>query len=364
MGWKRLLTSGFEFRENEEQEELNYILFNTLLLFDILLLVVATILRIAEGNRLQAMINTIFIVAGITTFVLLRKSRSYFTPLFYFMVVFSYILITISFFVETNPLSGISWFFILMMLVFFIRGRVAGSLTFLLLLLTILVVGSLHPHYSKVQLFIGVLPFLSAFVFMYFSERRNEKLHKALEAQKERYAYAARHDPLTRLPNREHFFSSLEEAIREADEKGEKLAILFIDFDNFKMINDTYGHRMGDLVLRHCARHLKQMFLPHETLARFGGDEFAAILHGAGNRPALEKRIQKLLELSRHPVSDGTHTIRVTFCVGCSIYPDDSRDLNELLEQADQAMYLAKADPTTKYLFYQDISERYPLVTA
>jgi len=364
MVWKRLLTSGFRFGENEEHLELNYILFNTLLLFDILLLGIATFLRITEGNRLQALINFVFIIAGFVTFALLRKSRNYFTPLFYFMVGFSYILITLSYTIETNPLSGISWFFILMMIVFFIKGHRAGTLIFLLLLGTILIVGSLKPHYSKIQLFIGILPFLSAYVFMFFSERRNETLRKDLEAQKERYAFAARHDPLTGLPNRARFFFQLNLALNDAKRNGKKLAILFIDFDNFKAVNDTYGHQMGDLVLRHCARHLQQLIYPHETLARFGGDEFAAILYGAEDRQALEKRIRNLIDLSRHPISDGSHTLYVSFCVGCSIYPDDSEDPRELIEQADKAMYQAKADPHRQYLFYEDISKYYPLESA
>ncbi len=364
MGWKGLLTSGFTFKENEEREELNYILFNTLLLFDIALLIIATLLRFSEGNRLQALLNFIFVIAGITTFFQMRKSRSYFTPLFYFMIGFSYIIVTLAFAFSPNPIAGVGWFFVLMMIVFFIKGHRVGTGMFVLLLITILVVGGLDPSYTKTQLFIGVLPLLSAFIFMFFSERRNENLRKALEAQKERYAYAARHDPLTRLPNREHFFQRFDHAISEAKKSGEKLAILFIDFDNFKAINDTYGHQMGDLVLQHCARHLQQQIHPHETLARFGGDEFAAILYGAANRQALEKRIRKLIDLSHHPISDGSHTLTVSFCVGCSIYPDDSQAPHQLIEQADQAMYLAKADPKKKYLFYQDLPKLYPLKRA
>jgi diguanylate cyclase (GGDEF)-like protein len=357
MEWRKWLTSGFSFSQEESREELNYILFNSILLFDIFLVIAITLLRIIEQEWFLVLIDLTFITCGVSVFFLIRRSKKYFTPLFYFMTTLSYIMATFYFIVINNPVAGISWYIVLLMIVFFIKGQQQGTIIALILLITILVSGSLVLSYSKTELFLGVLPFLTAHLFMFFSEQRNNSLLLALEAQKNRYAHQAQHDTLTGLPNRKHFFRQLNHFIQEAENSGEKLAVLFMDFNHFKAINDTYGHKMGDHVLQESANRFKKYIYKGEILARFGGDEFAAIFRKAENLHLLEQRIHTFLDQMRHPISENHCKLEVSICIGCSIYPDDAKTEHELIEHADRAMYHAKADTRRQYFFYHEISQ-------
>ncbi|HEX5803868.1 MAG TPA: EAL domain-containing protein [Azospira sp.] len=160
----------------------------------------------------------------------------------------------------------------------------------------------------------------------------------------EQIAHLARHDQLTGLANRFLLAERLAAALAAAKAAGERVALVFIDLDRFKDINDSLGHRLGDHLLQAVAERLSGGVQAGETLARQGGDEFIVLLPGIAGRAAAEARAQALLDLLESPfVTDGNH-LHVGASLGLSLFPDDAADAEQLLRNADTAMYAAKRD--------------------
>ncbi|WOI45485.1 diguanylate cyclase [Acidovorax sp. BLS4] len=159
----------------------------------------------------------------------------------------------------------------------------------------------------------------------------------------ERIQFLAHHDVLTELPNRSLCVQRLQAAIAHAAITGERVAVLFIDLDRFKSINDTLGHHIGDGLLRSVAARLLQAVRTHDTVSRLGGDEFVIVMRDVEGPDdvlqAVERRLIPLIRQS-HPVQG--HELNVSCSVGIAVYPDDGTGLDELMRRADAAMYEAK----------------------
>jgi len=164
------------------------------------------------------------------------------------------------------------------------------------------------------------------------------------KAKEERIRFLAQHDVLTELPNRALCQQRLTDALALASLSGEKLAVLFIDLDRFKLINDTLGHHIGDGLLRSVARRLTHAVRADDTVCRLGGDEFVVILRHVTGRDELDFTInQRLIPALRQTTLVEGHTLNVSCSVGVAIFPDDATDQGELLRLADAAMYEAKS---------------------
>lgn len=154
----------------------------------------------------------------------------------------------------------------------------------------------------------------------------------------------AKLDPLTGLANRNLMNEKLNEAIEEADQTGLIVALMFIDLDRFKEVNDTMGHHAGDAVLIEISARLKKLVLPTDTIARLGGDEFAIIFRGLETIGPLSDISQNILKCINKPIAIGEVKASVGGSIGIAFYPLDESDSKELLKSADMAMYQAKAD--------------------
>jgi diguanylate cyclase (GGDEF)-like protein/PAS domain S-box-containing protein len=154
------------------------------------------------------------------------------------------------------------------------------------------------------------------------------------------------HDSLTGLPNRNLFNDRLARAIASAQRNGGGFALLYIDIDRFKRVNDTLGHDAGDALLRQVALRLQGGLRKSDTVARLGGDEFAAILGEVADRACAAALVDKLRDACGGRYRLGGREWQVTLSVGFSLYPDDARDADALLKRADEAMYRAKAAAT------------------
>lgn len=163
--------------------------------------------------------------------------------------------------------------------------------------------------------------------------------------------HVANHDPLTGVPNRKLFHERLEQAIAWAKEQDQLVALLFLDLDGFKQINDTKGHDVGDLLLTAVARRMTRCLRSSDTVARLGGDEFTVILPGIPTAQDATRVATKLLTMLAKPFELNGHLISITSSVGISLYPNQASDLETLLKEADNAMYRAKESGKGRYEF-------------
>lgn len=173
------------------------------------------------------------------------------------------------------------------------------------------------------------------------------------KAMAQKMAHLAHHDFLTGLPNRVLMIERISQAIRLADRHGKQLALLFIDLDNFKRINDSLGHAAGDDLLRFVADRLATCVRTTDTLCRQGGDEFVLLLTEIERPQDAVLVVDKLRAALAEPCLIGGHDLRVTLSAGISVFPDDGSDADSLMQKADAAMYQAKASGRDGYFFFR-----------
>ncbi len=165
----------------------------------------------------------------------------------------------------------------------------------------------------------------------------------SLKHAQARLDYQAHHDPLTGLPNRTLFESRLQAALNSQEETGSQGAVLFLDLDRFKHINDSLGHPIGDLLLKGIAVRLKDQLRDVDTVARLGGDEFIILLPGLHQASDAQHLANKLLACFTAPFQAGEHEFFISASIGTSLYPQDGTDVATLVKNADAAMYRSKA---------------------
>ena len=162
-----------------------------------------------------------------------------------------------------------------------------------------------------------------------------EQLKKALE-------HAAHYDNLTSLPNRALIFEKLKQSLETAARQRTKVAILFLDLNSFKAINDTLGHEVGDVLLMTVAQRLPQAIRESDYAGRLGGDEFLIILQDINSLENAQRIANNIRNLIRQPCVINTETVTIDVSIGISLYPDDTTEINALIHQADKSMYHAK----------------------
>ena len=172
---------------------------------------------------------------------------------------------------------------------------------------------------------------------------------KEAENKIHRLAY---YDPLTGLPNRSMFLDRLHQALALAHREKRNVCLVFIDLDNFKDVNDTHGHVLGDKLLREVALRLAGTMRESDTLARLGGDEFVVILTSVTTQESTAIAAQRILSVFTLPFSIDGEKIYSSASIGVALYPEDGRDTESLLKCADTAMYCAKNEGKTRFRFY------------
>lgn len=165
------------------------------------------------------------------------------------------------------------------------------------------------------------------------AERR--KLEHALE-------HRALHDPLTNLANRTLFFDRFRQSLHTARRENEKVALVMLDLDDFKEVNDAHGHSVGDEALKKVAARLRLGLRATDTAARLGGDEFAWILPDISSHASVEMMVRDRLANVKEPIQIGDLQLSIGVSAGIALYPDDGRDVDSLMRHADSALYAAK----------------------
>ncbi|OLO42325.1 hypothetical protein BTR23_03630 [Alkalihalophilus pseudofirmus] len=172
-----------------------------------------------------------------------------------------------------------------------------------------------------------------------------------IKAEK-RVSYLAYHDDLTQLPNRALFKKHMKETLLHAKHNNEKFALLFLDLDHFKKVNDSLGHHVGDLLLQHIATRLKEVVGEHGMVSRFGGDEFTILLHPLPNKWSAYEMVKRIIQSFQKPVDCAGEKIYSNTSMGISFYPDHGLDFHTLLKNADSAMYQAKQEGRSQFQEY------------
>jgi diguanylate cyclase (GGDEF)-like protein/PAS domain S-box-containing protein len=168
-----------------------------------------------------------------------------------------------------------------------------------------------------------------------------------------RIAHLALHDPLTDLPNRRFFMELAHKTISQAQRTGSRFALLALDLDDFKLVNDTHGHAAGDELIRIAAQRIASVLRDEDVCARFGGDEFAVLQTAASQPIQTMALVERLLDVLQVPVALEYGEVAVTVSIGISFYPDDGATVEDLLRSADTAMYRAKADGKATSCFFE-----------
>lgn len=164
--------------------------------------------------------------------------------------------------------------------------------------------------------------------------------------------HQATHDSLTGLANREKLIECIQTEIKNSEKNNTVFAVLFLDFDRFKLINDSLSHEIGDQVLQSAAKRLNNLIRSTDTLARLGGDEFIIILSNIPHENDLIIKVQKLLSEFQKPFHIANRKLTLTLSIGISLFPNDGKTVNTLLRNADAAMYSAKGKKGNNFQFY------------
>ncbi len=183
------------------------------------------------------------------------------------------------------------------------------------------------------------------------AEEARDRAEQELRHQAELNRHQALHDALTGLPNRSLFTDRIEQAVRAAQREGSHVAVLMMDLDRFKEINDTLGHHSGDLLLKELAKRVQAALRASDSVARLGGDEFGVLLPRYANRTALLKVVDRIRSSIEKPFVLDELPLSVEGSVGIALYPDHGEDVDLLLRRADVAMYVAK-QWNSGYAFY------------
>lgn len=202
-------------------------------------------------------------------------------------------------------------------------------------------IAAVNHETNRVKYYVGI-----------FSDITKIKQHEAY------LQYAAYHDTLTGLPNRLLFSDRLSQAIAQANRSDRIVALLYLDLDGFKPINDNYCHEVGDHVLQEVARRLSTCVRASDTVARIGGDEFTVLFSGLSNARECEVLAHRLVETIAQPVMLNGLKLSLSTSMGISLYPDDESDADALLRSADQAMYRAKSAGRNQFVFHARESEK------
>lgn len=242
--------------------------------------------------------------------------------------------------IQDNSQDGAYWFY---------NGMTMGTLTLVTVFLVVKFFNFQISTLKSVQKIAQALANANQQLEQKVQERTAE-----LSNANQHLQFLATHDNLTGLPNRFLFFDRLDQAIRKSRRQKHRFALLFIDLDDFKDVNDTYGHVTGDEVLQKVAEFLEQTVRDSDTVARLAGDEFTVILDNVQSNDNVEAIVQKITQAVSQPIETQQAEIVTTVSIGVSLYPDHGEDAETLLRKADAAMYRIKDGDKNGYLLHSE----------
>ncbi len=209
------------------------------------------------------------------------------------------------------------------------------------------------PQHTLIALAFAGLVLFAAIAWVVFLRRQVELQTKALRQSEDRLRYLSEHDALTNLPNRILLDDRLAMAMHRAERFRERMALLLLDLDCFKQVNDVHGHLAGDRLLCEVARRIRNSVRKTDTVARIGGDEFVILLTDLHETAQAESIAAKILNAISAPIDIGNHVASITASVGICAYPGDGADAGQLLQNVNDAMYSAKKRGRNTFELYR-----------
>lgn len=308
------------------------------------------------GNDRMTWFMAVITVLAILNVILLRKTKN---P----SLAATHILVIMLFMLTAMLIDGmfentaLIWCATFPALAFFFKGKRKGMfwlgalLGALLLLMVLQSLNKLHMPYSNAALALVIASTLTVGMMVFIFESIRAKAEASLHQAREELHYLAHNDALTSLPNRTAFYNHLPQMLQQADQEGTQLAVLFIDLDDFKPINDTFGHEAGDELLRQTAARLSSHLRGSDFVARFGGDEFVAVLPKIGGSRDIGVVADKLIEALAVPFTIQGYCCKIGVSIGIGLYPNCTDTIDGLVQLADHAMYAAKQGGKNSYSF-------------
>ena len=384
------LNSGHEFSDEEFGLKSKFVLLNSMIGITFIFVSFLTVIIFVDEKPYFVIANSLYLLFGIMAIYFLRKSKNNYKIVIPIILITSVILISGIISIYPKEQVRIAWYFVAIISAFFLGGKKLGYIITLFSIIGILTIyylfnTSLTPYILMLAIVIILL--ISMIVNLYetresFTKKRLRDMNSSLELrvkdeikkrllvyeksnselknsakelkeQKNAYKELAYYDVLTGLPNRVLFYDRLKHSIDKSKRNNSKLAILFLDLDNFKEINDSLGHHIGDLVLKIVAQRLETKIRRSDSLARLGGDEFTLLLEDLNDLSNIGELAQNLIQTVSEPMNINNHELYITVSIGISLYPEDAIDTDSLLKCADAAMYSAKNDGCNLFHFYK-----------
>lgn len=387
---ENFLTSGHQFNNEEYELKSKFILLNSAISLVLLFIVVLTGILFLNDDVSFVLFNSLYILVSFVLLFYLRKSILYYKYIMYIFSLISLVLLSVAIALYPKEHARISWYFIILLFSYFLGSKYLGYIMTVLSIFSLIILNySLDMDFSLYILILIIFILLLASILINLYENRekqakqrlcdmnvdlelrvkneidkrmavyeesNRKLKESadeLNAQKNAYQELAFYDTLTGLPNRVLFHDRLKHAITKSKRSNTKLAVLFLDLDNFKEINDSLGHDVGDKVLKITATRLKNRMRQSDTLARLGGDEFTLLLEDLHDMSAIGNIAKNLIDVISEAICVVNHELYISASIGISMYPEDGTDEDALLKYADAAMYSAKEEGSSLPHFYK-----------
>ncbi len=305
------------------------------------------VIEYTTGNFLMAQFMAFISCCTLLNVLLLRRThdgaRASSVMLLIMLTMLSIMLID-GMFQNTAPI----WYATFPAVAFFFKGKrhgqmwLGGLLSVLLLIMLAQSLELLRSPFSNPALMLVFASTVTVGIMVCVYEDMRSRAEASLQEARTELQYLAHTDALTGLPNRTAFYEHLPRALDAAEAEGERLAVMFIDLDNFKPINDTYGHEVGDLLLIQASQRLRAQLRTSDYIARIGGDEFVAVLPALGNREEAGCIADKLISTLATPFSIQGHECVIGVSIGIGFYPICASSADDLVHLADQAMYRVK----------------------
>ena len=373
MQLNHFLRCGYTFTPEEYELETRYVLTTAALSIISLFLVLVTLLYFAMGDYKNTLVHSIAVFLTLFSLYLARKvGKNNYRELVYVMTLFFLLLIMYAYYLtpKIHPVSA--WILIQILASFLVLDIRLGILITIAFSTYIVMMNSILGYNSLEYIVLKITPILIGVGLIGMIEKKfmgtisllettNKHLEekvlertKDIEKEKDKLDYQAHYDFLTNIPNRNKFYSTIQQWIKEDKDNTLKFALLFIDLDRFKRVNDSLGHDAGDSVLKVITKRIQGTIPKEAFLSRISGDEFTLLFVYEDNISTVREMAQKLLKVIELPMIVHHHTLYISASIGISCYPQDSVHYADLIKYADTTMFESKKVSKGKYQFYTE----------